>query len=514
VPGEINVDRRQQGMQTRAAWRKRSPHHSTSTEESQLQPTSGGGPRSGDHVVQFYQSDDFVNDAVASYLAEGLERTQPLVVIATDSRIDSVQWRLANRGYDVDRAHRQGNLVLMNARETLSSFMVGSMPDERRFEANLGRVIARSARVGREAPVRAYGEMVDVLWREGNRRGALQVEELWNELARRHSFSLLCAYAMSNFQLESDAEEFRSVCQAHQHVRAAETYDAAADEATRARQITLLQQRAQALEHEIEERRNLEGALREALAERLRTEEALRSMKEKAERASEAKSQFLAVVSHELRTPLNAIVGYQDLLSLEVAGPLSGGQRGYLARIRSASEQLLRLIDQILSLSRIAAGREVLALERIDLSRLAGETVAMVGPAAAAKGLALRVRVPDAPVECVSDPAKLGQVLLNLISNAVKFTDRGGVEVVVAQEGARVAVHVRDTGPGIPDSDRARIFEPFVQADASATRRHGGTGLGLPVSRELAWILGGEVRLQSVDGEGSTFTVEIPAAAP
>jgi signal transduction histidine kinase len=502
-------------MQTTAARRNPTQKSSTCLEESDsFELVSAGARPSGEHVVQFYHSTDFVNDAVATYLAEGLERSQPIVVIATDSRIDSVQWRLANRGYDVDLAHRRGDLVLMDARQVLWSFMVGSLPDERRFQANVGRVIERCARLRPGVPVRAYGEMVDLLWRDGNRRGALRVEELWNELARRHSFSLLCAYAMSNFQRESDAEEFSSVCQAHQHVRAAESYDAAADAATRARQIGVLQQRAQALEHEIEERTNLERALREALAAQLRIEEELSWMKDEAERASEAKSQFLAVVSHELRTPLNAIVGYQDLLSLELEGPLTVGQRGYLTRIRGASEQLLRLIDQILSLSRIEAGREGLALERIDVTTVAEQVVAMVQPAAAAKGLALRLNAPRTPVERISDAGKLRQILLNLLSNAVKFTECGGVEVVVAYEGMRVAVHVRDTGPGIPESDRDRIFEPFAQVDASATRRHGGTGLGLPVSRELALMLGGEVRVDSVYGEGSTFTLELPATPP
>jgi signal transduction histidine kinase len=466
-----------------------------------------------EHVVQFYQSDDFVNEAVTSYLAEGLERSEPVVVIATGSRIDSVQWRLANRGYDVDGAHGRGDLVLLDARETLATFMVGSRPDRRLFEANVGRVIGRSARGRAPTPVRAYGEMVDVLWRAGNREGALRLEELWNQLARRHSFSLLCAYAMSNFDRESDAEEFRKVCRAHQHVRTAEGYDGAADDRTRARQIGELQQRALALEHEIEARKELEGALRGALAERLETEAALRSMNEKAERASEAKSQFLAVMSHELRTPLNAIVGYQDLLALEVGGPLSDSQRGYLARIRGASEQLLRLIDQILSLSRIEAGKEVLALAPMDVGSLVSETVSMVEPAALAKGLAVRVATPAEPVVCVSDAGKVRQILLNLLSNAVKFTDAGGVDVVVASEGGSVFVNVRDSGPGIPERDRANIFEPFVQLDTSATRRHGGTGLGLPVSRELARMLGGEVQLRSTPGEGSTFTLRISTPA-
>ena len=199
---------------------------------------------------------------------------------------------------------------------------------------------------------------------------------------------------------------------------------------------------------------------------------------------------------------------------MEVGGPVTDSQRGYLDRIRSASDQLLRLIEQILSLSRIEAGKEELTLARVDVSSVARETAAMLEPTAAARGLWLRVSAPASPVECVSDVGKLHQILLNLLPNAVKFTDRGGVDVVVARTGAYASVRVRDTGPGIPEADRAKVFEPFVQADTSATRRHGGTGLGLPVSRELAWLLGGDVRLETGQGAGSTFTIEIPAAGP
>ena len=216
-------------------------------------------------------------------------------------------------------------------------------------------------------------------------------------------------------------------------------------------------------------------------------------------------------MSHELRTPLNAIIGYQDLLALQVGGPLTDTQQGYLERIRSASEQLLSLIDQILSLSRFEAGKEQLRLEPLDVCALASETLSMVEPTALGKGLRIALSAPPHPIACVSDAGKLRQILLNLLSNAVKFTEAGGVEVEVAPAPGSVTVRVRDTGPGVPEHDQDRIFEPFVQADTSATRRHGGTGLGLSVSRELARMLGGDVSIESAAGSGSTFTLQLPA---
>jgi len=467
-------------------------------------------PETREHLVQFYDTDDFLNDRVATYLAEGFSRSQPMVVIATEQRIDSVQWRLASRGFDVDRAHRRGDLILLNAHDALATFMVAGMPEVRRFQESMGRLIERSRRGRSRTTVRAYGEMVDVLWREGNREAALRLEELWNGLASQYSFALLCAYAMGHFHRESDELAFKGICEAHEQILPAETYDATADERTRARQVGLLQQRARALEHEIDERKKFERALKDALAERLRAEDALRAMKERAERASSAKSQFLAVMSHELRTPLNAIIGYQDLLAHEVGGPLNENQRGYVTRIRSASEQLLKLIEQILSLSRIDAGKEELRLERVDVTSVASETVSMIEPAAVGKGLTVKLSAPGVPIECVSDSGKLKQILMNLLSNAVKFTDRGSVEVEVAPTPHSVAIRVRDTGPGVPEREQARIFEPFVMADGSSTRRHGGTGLGLPVSRELARLLGGEVFIENMTAEGSTFTLELP----
>jgi PAS domain S-box-containing protein len=244
--------------------------------------------------------------------------------------------------------------------------------------------------------------------------------------------------------------------------------------------------------------------------ERKRVEQELIAARDAAEQASQAKSQFLTVMSHELRTPLNAIVGYQDLLEAEVAGPLTGTQREHLGRIRAGARQLIELINQILSLARIESGREEVMREPIEIGEVAREVTSLLEALAAQKGVRLTAVAPDRSVRLESDPGKLRQVLMNLLGNAVKFTSEGTIEVSVEAAEDRVTVRVRDTGIGIPEELRERVFEPFVQADSSPTRGYGGTGLGLAVSRELARLLGGELRIERSSPAGSTFAFTLP----
>lgn len=229
-----------------------------------------------------------------------------------------------------------------------------------------------------------------------------------------------------------------------------------------------------------------------------------------ADEASRAKSRFLAVMSHELRTPLNAILGYGDLLEAEISGPINDRQRHHLHRIQQSSLHLLTLINKLLSFSRIEAGKEEAELEPVDLAELARDAVALVEPQAERQGLTLLVTIPERVEEAQTDPGKVRQILLNLLSNAIKFTEEGTVEFRMYTEGQAVVFSVRDTGPGIPPAEHDRIFDAFAQADQTRTRKKGGTGLGLSVSRELARLLGGDITLESTPGEGSTFRAVIP----
>ena len=242
----------------------------------------------------------------------------------------------------------------------------------------------------------------------------------------------------------------------------------------------------------------------------------LESQRAAADEANAAKSNFLAVMSHELRTPLNAIAGYAQLLDMEVHGPVTAAQHEALGRIRRSQRHLLRLVNDVLNLSRIEAGKVDYAVERVSLSAVVASMTPMIEPQLAAHQLTLDVAVPP-DLEASADREKVQQILLNLLTNAVKFTAPGGRVTVDATEGggdAPVAIlRVTDTGIGIPPEMLQRIFEPFIQVDASRTRATEGTGLGLAISRDLARGMGGDLTATSRLGAGSTFTLTLPLSA-
>jgi PAS domain S-box-containing protein len=239
--------------------------------------------------------------------------------------------------------------------------------------------------------------------------------------------------------------------------------------------------------------------------------EELRMARDAAEAASRAKSQFLAVMSHELRTPLTGIIGFADLLGSDIWGPTSDKQRAQIARIKSGAWHLVSIIEEILTFSRMEAGKEGVSLQRVNLVCCVRESVELLHPQAAEKGIELRVVGDEMDAEIETDVGKLRQMVLNLAGNAVKFTERGVVEISIECASPDMVVRVRDTGPGIPPDKVERIFEPFVQVDQTNTRTKGGTGLGLTVCRSLAQLLGGDVILEeSTPGEGSTFALRLP----
>jgi len=229
--------------------------------------------------------------------------------------------------------------------------------------------------------------------------------------------------------------------------------------------------------------------------------------------ANRAKGDFLAVVSHELRTPLNAILGYSDLLLLDIPGEISESSKGYIDRVRSCAKHLLTLIEQILVVSRMESGREQPVRQPVNVRDLVRETALFAEPLAEEKGLHFTVLgdVPDVIVR--SDWGKINQVLLALLSNAIKFTDAGDVTLRTYAERTRVVFEISDSGIGIANENMERIFDPFWQVEQDKTRTVGGAGLGLTVARRLAQLLGGDVAVSNSSNRGSTFAFWVPVEA-
>jgi len=444
------------------------------------------------HVVQFYEEDRFLVEAVGEFLRESIRAGEPSLVVATAEHRDAFQRYLTANGHDVAQLVEQGRLTMFDAASTVQQLMAGNRPDRQRFREVVGGAAAAAQARSPTGRFRAYGEMVDLLWRGGNPDAAIQLEEMWNELGRDHSFALLCGYAMNNFGGERDADRFADVCRAHSRVVPTERYQSLGDADSRAREVSLLQQRAQALEGEIERRQQVEEELREALRVR---------------------DDFLCVAGHELRTPLT-------VLRLQLASLLAHSGGGHpeqdprnerrLAGLATQTERLARLAERLLDVSQMG-DLPALQLREINLTDVVRDSVAGCADVAAAAGCQVRV-IADPSVMGRWDPDRLEQIVQDLLSNAFKFGSGADVRVQVRALPHCAELVVRDGGLGIPPADQQRIFDRFERH--FPTESYGGLGLGLWIARRLVEAHGGEIRVESSPGQGATFTVTLPTNPP
>ncbi len=562
--------------------------------ESQPQRTTTG------HLVHFYEDEALLEESVAEFIGSGLESDHAAVIIATAPHWRAFSQRLMRRGHDVDRDLDTGRIHVLDARAQLDAFMRGGVPDAERFETHVNKILDRATGKNAGRPLRLYGEMVDVLCRDGSADAAVEVERLWGRLGRRRPFRLFCGYLMDSFARVDD-RVFGRICAEHSEV----TFPKAGrDWHTHLRTVSDLERRRREAESfrllvesvkdyaiymldphgvvstwnagaerikgytareivgshfsrfyppadiasgkcEMElERAAIDGrfedegyrlrkdgtrfwanvvitALRDDkgslvgyakvtrdLTERRRAEDA-RVLLAQAEQANRVKDEFLATVSHELRTPLSSIVGWASLLAHHANDP-------YLVRgietIRRNAHAQARIIEDVLDVARIASGKLGLDRRRMDLGGVVRATIEETRPVAEGKGLALTLAADTPEVSLLGDPTRLQQVLWNLLSNAMKFTPRGGrIHVTLEATDGVARLSVSDTGVGIAEEFLPHVFERFRQGDGSPSRRTGGLGLGLAIVRHLVEAHRGQVEVTSPGkDQGTTFTVVLP----
>jgi signal transduction histidine kinase len=446
------------------------------------------------HAVQFYGEDSFLLDELSRFVGTALGAGDAAVVIATQAHRDGLTQRLKARGWDPTNALAQGRYVALDAAETLARFMVDGRPDAARFAEVVGSVIRRAvaATEGGRGHVAAFGEMVSLLWMEGKPDEAICLEKLWNDLAKTHSFSLRCAYPMSSFFREEHGGLLLKICAEHSDVIPGESYTALVGENERLRSIACLQQKAQALESEVAERRQIEEELRRSHAElESLVEQRTSALRHLSSRLLSLQDSERRRIARELHDSLGQ---YLVALKLNVDLLRRAPGRGELW---AQSEELMeRCIAEVRTLSYL----------------LHPPTMDAVGIASAARwyvegfglrsGLKLTLDAPDDPVR-LPDPIELAlfRVLQEALTNVHRHSGAEAADIVIRRSPGEVMLEVRDNGRGMPPEVLNRFRE-------TAT----GAGVGLMSMQERARELGGKFQIESGNAGASVrITIPLPA---
>jgi PAS domain S-box-containing protein len=572
--------------------------------------------RQSQHVVQFYEADEFLADSVGDFLSAGLEMGAPCIVIATPAHRADLERRLVADGLDVAAARAHGDYCALDAAETLAKLMNGDALDAVRFTEVIGGMIGRAAQgqqswQGQQGQARqphVFGEMVALLWEDGRPSSAIELEALWNELGASLSypFLLCCAYPMRLLAGEANAEQFAAICHSHSHVIPDESYSALTTADARTRAITRLQQKAASLEAEIAERKQTEERLRisenryrrlfeastdgllmvdpdtQAVIEtnavlatwlgstparltglelwqtglfpsRAATLEVLRELEEQRiarrdvvlapaedgqvrsiefvstrfranghdiiqcnlrdvterNQLEARKNAFISMASHELKTPVTSLKGFTQLLQRRLRRQQVDPQTMlFLDRMDAQLNKLTGLISDLLDVSKMQEGKLPYRETRFDLDELARETIENVQAAITTH----QVRIEGATSAQISgDRDRLGQVLINLLTNAVKYSPGADTVIVRLSADQRWAeVAVQDFGIGIAAQHHQRIFEQFYQVAEPQEGGYPGLGIGLYIAQTLVERHGGRLWLESRKGAGSTFHFTLP----
>jgi signal transduction histidine kinase len=468
-------------------------------------------PRS--HAVQFYDDERFLFQTVAHFLRAGLDAGEPALVVATPAHTEGILRALGE--HTTRDALRTGLLCLVDARALLAQFMVGGIPNPDLFKDALSRQLSRMLwGEPQGVGIRAFGEMVDLLWRDGNPNAAVRLEELWTEAGRGYPFALLCAYMMGNFYKEGHSEPLRQVCRTHSHVLPAESFSQLPDAQARLQQVIVLEQRARLLESEVACRKEIESALRKALEDRCRVELELRaSLRREQEARVQAQANdsfqevFLGILGHDLRNPLNTILTTSRLMTLR--RELAEESQKRLDRIVASGVRMQHMIEQILDMARerLALGIFVTPGNEQDLVPLVSRVVDDVRKAHPEHTIDLET---NGPCRATVDGARFEQVVVNLIGNAATHgTPKRPITVSIMEKGDLVSFYVMNHGAAIAQDLLPFLFDPF-RRERKAEGRSAGLGLGLYISERIIRGHGGTLEAQSSEAHGTRFEATFP----
>lgn len=445
--------------------------------------------RPHDHVVTFYEASDYLADQIATLVAPTLQQGGTALVIATPAHQAELSAVLASRRVPTP----EGRYVALDASATLDAITLEGIPDPRRFDQLVGQLIRDHRAEGREVVV--FGEVVALQWEAGDVTGALTLEALWEDLARREDFRLLCGYPTQAFEDDRDTDAFRRICSTHTAVVPSESFAELDGLGEQLRSVAILQQEAVAGANEREVLRDRVADLEGELA--------------RAEEADRLRARFVSMAVHDLRNPTLMVTATVDLLR-QHRHDLDDQEIGdHLATIARSTAQVERLVDDLLLSSQLAAGVFRFHLAPVDLASVVDDAVEEARRTA---DRIIEVERPSELPKVLADAGRQRQILTNLLSNAMKFSDRTTTVTVALDPGARfVTVSVRDQGVGIARDELPQLFQPFARL---TDRRNGanGTGLGLYISKALIEGQGGSVEVDSEPGVGTTVRYTVPFA--
>ncbi len=591
------------------------------TDADESSAASRPNNRESAHLVQFYEADSFLLEALSRLVGDSLVAGDSSVVIATKPHRDGLEEGLRARGLDLEALRGQGRFVALDAAETLAAIMVDDFPDQARFHKVIAEVIERAVAKSENHHVYAFGEMVAPLFAAGKGDALVRLEQLWNGLAKTLPFSLCCGYPLNQFSNKPDEPLFLKICSEHSHVVPTESYTELTTPDDRLRSITYLQHKAKIFESEKSGREEAEkslslhqkeladflenaaeglqqvgpdarivwanpaqlrllgysadeyvghqladfyaqrelfdefwrrimgreivydfpaalkckdGSTRQVLihssgywedgkflytrcfirdvTDRVQLEDELRKRIDQLAEADKRKNEFLAMLGHELRNPLSAVsnaivTAHGDASRRDRALDIARRQTGHLARI----------IDDLLDVTRITKGKIALRKEPVQLGSIVNRAMEELRDLVESRRQHLTVSIPvDAEkINVEADPARLQQVISNLIHNATKFTPQGGmVDVVLYRKDDKAVLRVCDSGIGISPVMLPRVFDLFTQGDTSPDRTQGGLGIGLTLAKQLVEMHGGRIEARSHGlGKGCEFEITLPLLA-